>query len=103
MEKKKKEKNQVMETKKLDLYIFLDHKDEILIAAGTMEEIRKYFYDLIDDLIDDFEESYPDDLEELVTLIESAKTNDEALEKLIAMTWGARIEPIRTITEKDLK
>jgi hypothetical protein len=99
MEKKKKEKNQVMKTKKLKLYTFIDYDEEVLIDIGTIEEIRDFFFDR---LKEDWYK-YKMEEEEADDLMKKAETNDKALEELIKMTWGARIEHLRTITEKDLK
>jgi hypothetical protein len=99
MEKKKKEKNQVMKTKKLKLYTFIDYDEEVLIDIGTIEEIRDFFFDR---LKEDWYK-YKMEEEEADDLMKKAETNDKALEELIKMTWGARIEHLRTITENDLK
>ncbi len=88
-----------MTTKELDFYTFIDNDEEVLIDAGTMEEIRDFFFERLDE---DWYE-YEMEEEEAEDLMKKAETDDEALEELIEMTWGARIEHLTTITEKDLK
>ena len=83
--------------KKLNLYTFIDNDEEVLIESGTMDEIRDFFFERLD------EDIYEDEIEEAGDLMKKAKKSDKALEELIEMTWGARIEHRRTITEKDLK
>jgi hypothetical protein len=88
-----------MKTKKLKLYTFIDNDEEVLIDAGTMQEIRDFFFERLDE---DWYE-YEMEEEEAEDLMKKAKKSDKALEELIEMTWGASIEHLRTITEKDLK
>ena len=92
-----------MATKEVKLYRLIDNDEEVLIDVGTMEEIRDFFFVRLDE--DWYEyEMEKEEVENLMKMLdEKAETDDEALEELIEMTWGATIEHLRTITEKDLK
>ena len=83
--------------KKVKLYTLIDRYGETLIDAGTIQEIRDFFFENLD------EGYYEDELYAYDYLIKDAYKKDKALIELVSCVWDADIELVRTITEKDLK